>query len=131
MTRAALGRQISVLLADDDPRFRALVRGVLVEDGYAVVSEAGTSAEVLSAVGVEPPDVVVLDLVMDGAVGLSTLDRLRAAHPGLPVVVISSLFDPVVEQQILARGARYLEKVEGIEALEQAIDAVATVDRGR
>lgn len=131
MTRAALGRQISVLLADDDARFRALVRGVLVEDGYDVVGEAGTTDGVFAEVERERPDVVVLDLVMDGADGLGTLDRLRAAHPDLPVVVISSLFDPVIEQQILARGTRYLEKVEGIDALEQAIDAVATVDRGR
>ncbi len=130
MTRAALGRQISVLLADDDPRFRQLVRSVLVDDGYDVVGEAGTSDEVFAELERHRPDVVVLDLVMEGADGLRTLDRLQAGLPDLPVVVISSLFDPVVEQQILARGARYLEKVEGIEALEQAIDAVVTVTPG-
>ena len=131
MTRAALGRQISVLLADDDARFRTLVRSVLVEDGYLVIGEAGTADDVFAEVERERPDVVVLDLVMDGADGLSTLERLQALYPELPVVVISSLFDPVIEQRILARGARFLEKVGGIEAFEQAIDAGATVDRGR
>lgn len=77
------------------------------------------------------PDVVVLDLVMEEADGLRTLERVQAAHPALPVVVISSLFDPLIEQQILARGARYLEKVEGVEALEQAIDAVVSITRDR
>ena len=47
------------------------------------------------------------------------------------MLVISSLFDPVVEQDVLRHGARYLEKVEGIEALEQAIDALVAVERGR
>jgi hypothetical protein len=47
------------------------------------------------------------------------------------VLVISSLFDPLVEQEVLRLGARYLEKVEGIEALEQAIDALVAVEGGR
>lgn len=131
MTRAALGRQISVLLADDDPRFRALVRSVLVEDGYSIVGEAGTAEDVFVVLDSQRPDVVVLDLVMEGADGLGTLDELLVSYPDLPVVVISSLFDPLVEQQILARGARYLEKVEGIEALEQAIDAMVAIERDR
>lgn len=131
VTRAALGRQLSVVLADDDARFRRLVRGVLEDDGYLVVGEAGTSDEVLEVVARRRPDVVVLDLVMEGADGLSALADLQAAHPGLPVLVISSLFDPVVEQEVLQLGARYLEKVEGIEALEQAIDALAAVERDR
>jgi len=131
VTRAALGRQISVLIADDDERFRRLLRGVLEDDGYLVVGEAGTADETLVEVPRRAPDVVVLDLVMDGADGLSTLVALQAAHPGLPVLVISSLFDPVVEQEVLQHGARYLEKVEGVEALEQAIDALAAVQGGR
>ena len=131
MTRAALGRQLSVVLADDDARFRLLLRGVLEDDGYLVVGEAGTPDEVLEAVARRRPDVVVLDLVMEGADGLSTLRALQAAHPGLPVLVISSLFDPLVEQEVLDHGARYLEKVEGIEALEQAIDALVAVERER
>ena len=131
MHRAALGRQISVFLADDDARFRRLLHSVLEEDGYVVVGEAGSADETLAAVGRGRPDVVVLDLVMEGADGLSTLVALQAAHPGLPVLVISSLFDPVVEQEVLHHGARYLEKVEGIEALEQAIDALVAVERER
>lgn len=131
MTRPAPGRQTSVLLADDDPRFRQLVRTVLVEDGYDVVAEAATSDDVVTELERHRPDVVVLDLVMEEADGLRTLERVQAAHPALPVVVISSLFDPLIEQQILARGARYLEKVEGVEALEQAIDAVVSITRDR
>lgn len=118
-----------MILADDDERFRALVRSVLEDDGYRVVAEAATPDEVAPAVAAHRPDVLVLDLVMGETDGLVTLREVRAEHPRVPVLVYSSLFDPVVEQQVVALGARYLEKVEGIEALEQAIDAVAVVDR--
>lgn len=126
---AASERSISVVLADDDERFRRLVRSVLEEDGYRVVAEAAEADEVAPAVEASHPDVVVLDLVMGGADGVETLRGLRHRHPKLPVLVISSLFDPLVEQKVVSLGARYLEKVEGIEALEQAIDAVVAVDR--
>jgi len=125
----ALPTAISVVLADDDDRFRGLVRSVLEDDGYRVVAEAAEAGEVGPAIDATRPDVLVLDLVMGGADGIETLRALRSRHPRLPVLVVSSLFDPLVEQQVVELGARYLEKVEGIEALEQAIDAVVAVDR--
>jgi NarL family two-component system response regulator LiaR len=122
-----VGRRASVVLADDDQRFRELVRSVLEEDGYRVLAEAANARDARAAARDHHPDVVVLDLVLEGATGLSTLRELLADEPARPVLVISSLFDPVVEQDVVALGAWYLEKVEGIEALEQAIDAAASV----
>jgi len=43
------------------------------------------------------------------------------------VLVISSLFDPAVEQEVVSLGAWYLEKAEGLEALEHAIDSAVSV----
>ena len=43
------------------------------------------------------------------------------------MIVISSLFDPIVEQDTVRLGAFYLEKVEGVEALEHTIDTAASV----
>jgi DNA-binding NarL/FixJ family response regulator len=120
-------RRASVVLADDDERFRELVRSILEEDGYQVLAEAANAGDAQAAVRDHHPDVVVLDLVLEGSTGLSTLRALLADEPRRPVLVISSLFDPVVEQEVVSLGAWYLEKVEGIEALEQAIDAAASV----
>jgi DNA-binding NarL/FixJ family response regulator len=124
---APVARPISVVLADDDDRFRALVRGVLEDDGYVVVAEAGDAGSALEVTRAHHPDVVVLDLVMDGSTGLSTLHAILADDPKQPVLVISSLFDPVIEQEVVGLGAGYLEKAEGLEALEHAIDGVASV----
>jgi len=103
------------------------VRGLLESDGYVVVAEAGDAAETLTAAALHRHDVVVVDLVMEGADGLSAVRDLLALDPGRPVVVISSLFDPLVEREVVRLGAWYLEKVEGVEALEHAIDLAVSV----
>ena len=125
------GRRPAILLADDDDRFRAIVRSVLEDDGYEVVAEAADADGTIAAARAHLPDVVVLDLVMTGSVGLSTARALLADDPRRPILIISSLFDPVVEQQAVALGAWYLEKAEGVEALEHAIERVVSVSSRR
>src|SRR3546814_19773051 len=73
------------------------------------------------------PCCVVLDLVMTGAVGLSTARALLADEPFRPVLVISSLFDPMIEQEAISLGAWYLEKAEGVDALEHAIESMVSI----
>lgn len=123
------GRRPSVLLADDDDRFRSIVRSVLEDDGFPVVAEAADAATTIAMARAHNPDVVVLDLVMTGSVGLSTARALLADAPERPVLVISSLFDPVIEQEAISLGAWYLEKAEGVDALEHAIESMASVAR--
>jgi response regulator NasT len=116
----------TVLLADDDDRFRGLVRSVLEDDGYTVVAEAADAASALDLATAHRPDVVVLDLVLPGAEGLSAVRALRTAEAPLPVIVLSALFDPGVEQEAAELGATYLDKTAGVDALEAAIDAAAS-----
>jgi DNA-binding NarL/FixJ family response regulator len=113
----------TVLLADDDDRFRTLVRSVLEDDGYVVVAEAADAAATVALAAAHQPDIVVLDLVMSGADGLSTVRRLRADAPSRPVLLLSSLVDPAVEDEAAQLGAAYLDKTAGLDALEAAIDA--------
>lgn len=125
------GAGISVVLADDDERFRALVCSVLRDDGYEVLGEAYDARTAREAAARLRPDVVILDLVMEGSRGLSTLREILAEDPTQPVLVISSLFDQRIEQETVALGAWYLEKAEGLEALEHAINAAASTAVGR
>jgi CheY-like chemotaxis protein len=143
-------RRTSVLLADDDERFRSLLRGLLEDDGYAVVAEAPTAADAVRLATSARPDVVVLDLimpwdptetpaaaqaagratpVMGGEVGqeagLKAAAALRQALPGIRIVIVSSLFDLDVQRAAAALGVGYVEKVAGIDALEVAIEATA------
>lgn len=122
-------RPTSLVLADDDQRFRSIVRSLLESDGYDVVAEAGDADETLRAAQEHQPDVVVIDLVMEGARGLSAVQDLIDLDAERPVIVISSLFDPALELEAVGLGAWYLEKVEGVEALEHTIDQAVSVTR--
>jgi DNA-binding NarL/FixJ family response regulator len=113
----------TVLLADDDERFRGLVRSVLEDDGYAVVAEAGDASGAIALAAEHDPDIAVVDLVLPGAQGLSAVRAIREARPTRAVLVLSSLFDPAVEQEAVELGVGYLDKTEGLDALEAAIDA--------
>jgi DNA-binding NarL/FixJ family response regulator len=125
-------RRTSVLLADDDERFRSLVRGLLEDDGYAVVAEACTAREAARLAGDLRPDVAILDLIMPWAggdrldeAGLLAAEHIREQVPGTRVVILSSLFDQQVQRRAEALGAVYVEKAEGIDALERAMEVGA------
>lgn len=122
---------ISVVLADDDDRFRQLVTTVLEDDGYSVVAQAADAESACVAAGEHAPDVMILDLVMPGADGLSALQSILDDNPGQAVLVISSLFDRAVEHEVVSLGAWYLEKADGLEALEHRIDTIASIARQR
>ena len=82
---------ITVLVADDHPMFRAAVVHTLTGAIDARVLEAASQSALEAALAAAPgTDLVLLDLTMPGAIGFSSLLWLRAEHPDLPVIVISS-----------------------------------------
>ena len=80
-----------VLVIDDEPAVRGLLRQILTGAGY-VVLEAGDGKLGMSQIEREPVDLVITDLVMPEQEGLETVQRLRAERPGLPVIAISGAF---------------------------------------
>ena len=79
-----------VLVVDDDPTVSDVVRRYLERDGFTVGLAADGPAA-LRAFGQEKPDLVVLDLMLPGLDGLEVCRRMRAAAPGLPVVMLTAL----------------------------------------
>jgi two-component system response regulator HydG len=78
-----------VLVVDDDPDMRALVEAALREVGFS--SRLCASAEEgLAALPIDDFDVVVADLQMPGMNGLELCERIVAARPDLPVVMITA-----------------------------------------
>jgi two-component system phosphate regulon response regulator PhoB len=84
----------SVLIVDDEPNVRSLVRDVLELSGYQV-REASNGDEALTAVDAQPPDCVVLDVMMPGLSGIDVLAELRRrpVHGSLPVLLLSAAGD--------------------------------------
>ena len=101
-----------MLVVDDSALIRAILVASLEEQGYLVV-EAEDGTEALEVCTIDPPDVVLLDVVMPGLSGLEVLDRLQAS-PDLvhvPVVCLTGRADVGDVVEALARGAHdYLRK---------------------
>jgi DNA-binding response OmpR family regulator len=74
-----------VLVVDDEPPIRAVVRGFLERDGLEV-SEAGDGPSAVEAANAVGPDVIVLDIMLPGFDGLEVLRRVRAFSD--PMVVL-------------------------------------------
>jgi len=80
------------LIVDDTPAFLAAARGLLERQGVAVVGTASTGAEALQQVADLRPDVVLVDIDLDGESGLDLARRLHqdAGSAGSPVILIST-----------------------------------------
>jgi len=121
------GTRRTLLVVDDQPLHRQLLAGLLMPLGF-VVREAASGQECLEIVQQQPPDLVLLDLTMDGLDGWQTAALLRQILPAsrLPVVFVSAnLLDHQPErlQQLQCQGfvGKPVIESELLDALQQAL----------
>ena len=119
------------VIADDHPLFRGALKEALAGIGdVAAIHEAGDfeSAKALVLAN-EDVDMVLLDLSMPGASGLSGLIALRGIHPAVPLVVVSAHDDPVTIRRALDLGASgFISKSASMEEIRAAVRAVLAGD---
>jgi two-component system KDP operon response regulator KdpE len=108
--------RIKVLVVDDEPPIRKLLRMGLSAHGYDVLdaSNGKTALELLA----KKPNLVILDLGLPDIDGLELLRRIRHRQEGLPVVVLSSRGDEAGKVAALDLGADdYVTKPFGMDEL--------------
>ncbi len=93
-----------ILVIDDDPSVTSVLKRGLSYEGFAV-DTANSGAEGLTLAREYPPDIVVLDVMMPGLDGLAVLQRLRAADPLLPVLLLTARDAPADQVRGLEQGA--------------------------
>jgi DNA-binding response OmpR family regulator len=105
VTAATGGRRI--LVVDDDPSVRSMVKLVLETEGYVVdVAEDGFAA--LRAIETGTPDCVILDVMMPGIDGHAVLARIRASERGtMPVVMLTAAAGDEQAWQAWTEGVDY------------------------
>ena len=97
--------RVSVLVVDDDDRFRGLAARMLTAMGMSVVGQAGTVADAVELVGALRPDAILLDVGLPDGDGV-TLARQLAALPWRPrIVLTSSDRDATTHEGAVAAGA--------------------------
>jgi two-component system KDP operon response regulator KdpE len=107
---------VRVLIVDDEPPIRKLLRMGLTAQGYHVL-EAPDGATALNLIA-EKPDLVILDLGLPDMQGLDLLRSIRAQNEQVPIVVLSSRGDEAAKVQALDIGADdYVTKPFGTDEL--------------
>jgi DNA-binding NarL/FixJ family response regulator len=116
----------SIIIADDHPLFRDALKQALSVGAGAEIVEAGDFAAARAAAAAHPDaDLMLLDLTMPGASGLSALMMIRAEHPSIPVAVISASDDQATIRRALELGASaFISKSSGLDDIRRAIGAV-------
>jgi len=86
------GRVQSIAIIEDDPKARLLLRRILQTRGKYRIFEAADGATGLEMVRRDPPDVILMDLMMPGMDGFEVLEALKADEKvsNVPVIVISA-----------------------------------------
>jgi excisionase family DNA binding protein len=104
--RRAEGRRL-ILIVDDDDRLREFVRVNLEMEGYAV-REASNATEGLAALEDEPPDLILLDVMMPQVDGWEMLRRVQQRHGvgTIPVIMFSGKVDDEALKRATSRGAQ-------------------------
>jgi len=87
----------SILVVEDDERFRNLIGEILHLESYDV-SLAGSGKEAVRFCQERPPDLVITDLLMPEMDGFELIRSLRQSHPNLPLLVISGASDSLLKE---------------------------------
>ncbi|MGI9623470.1 MAG: response regulator transcription factor [Acidimicrobiales bacterium] len=123
-----------IVLAEDSFIVREGVRMLLEEAGYELVASVETYDELMEAVELHRPDVVVTDIRMPPTrtdEGIRAARHIRAAHPDTGVIVLSQYIEPDYALSLFADGSNRLayllkERVGDVAQLEDAIERVSS-----
>jgi len=98
-----------ILVVDDNPLSRKLLKDILDVEGYTVRNVA-SGTEALDAIADEPPDVVLLDIMMPGMDGFEVVRRLKADKTTrtTPIVMLTALDDEGSRTRLATAGVNLM-----------------------
>ncbi len=125
-----MSQSVRIFLLDDHEIVRRGIRDLLeAQEGLTVVGEAGTAGEALEAIPQLLPDVAVLDARLPDGSGIEVCRDVRASHPEVNVIILTSFDDDeALFSAIMAGAAGYaLKQIRG----NDLVDAVRRVAEGQ
>ena len=117
---------VKVFLADDSPLICDRVAAMLGAAGMSVVGRADTPQGCFSGILATQPDVVVLDVQLEGGAGMEVLRTVRLAAPEVAFIVFSNNSGPAYRKRYLAEGAlEFVDKSTEFALLAPAVARAA------
>ncbi len=118
---------IRIQIADDHAIVRqGLIQILALLPEVTIVGEVSHGEALLDSLRQTPCDLVLLDMSMPGLSGVDLIERIHAAHPGLPILVLSMHIEAQIASRALKAGAAgYLTKDSESAILIEAIRKVA------
>jgi len=119
-----------ILVVDDEPQTRRVMRTALVAQGFEV-DDARSGEEALVRLRASPPEVILLDLKMPGMGGIEACRMIRTSSE-VPIIVVSARKSRQDRIEAFEAGAdQYIAKPFGIDELVARIHAVSRREPGR
>ena len=112
---------LRVLVADDEPDVRLLLHMQLEAAGHTITGEAADGNEVLAECRADPPDVVILDLLMPRMSGFQVIPVLRAELPDVAVVAYTAVAGDFVRTEMKRLRVPLVLKTANVAPLEEAM----------
>jgi two-component system, chemotaxis family, chemotaxis protein CheY len=115
-----------VLVVDDSSLARRTVRQLLESMGH-IVEEATDGTQALERFFISRPDLVILDMVMNGMYGLDVLAKMRELNPEARVIIVTADIQKSTQDHARAAGAAaFLNKPLNRDELERKVKSVLT-----
>lgn len=117
---------VKVFLADDSALIRERVAAMLSARAMDIVGQAGSTQDSIDGILSAHPDVVVLDVQLDGGSGLQVLQAVHRIEPEIEFVVFSIHAGPAYRKSYLDAGAQcFLDKTAEVEQLVAAVEKLS------
>ncbi len=115
---------VKVYLADDSALIRTRVAAMLAAPAMTIVGQGATPQACIDGILASHPDMVVLDVQLEGGSGLEVLRAVRDKAPGVQFIVLSNNSQAAYCKRYLAEGARlFLDKSTEFDQLAAAVAA--------
>jgi NarL family two-component system response regulator LiaR len=116
---------VTVVLVDDEQLIRTAVSQALAASGLELVGEAGNARAAIQLVVEVRPDVVLIDLKLQGANGVEAIEKLARLAPATRILILTRREQNRVVEAILAGASGYILKTASPAAIINAITATA------
>ncbi len=121
----------TILIVDDEPAVRALLREHFSDVGYRC-REARDAGEALRGLSRDRIDVILLDVKMPGMSGIDVLREINLKHPRIPVIMATAINDAVIATRCLKEGASdYLVKPFDLDEVTLTVERCLETNRLR